>query len=207
MAKKKYDTNPLDPEFPQKAREAQRTETLHNFNAETKPFQYAAPTEEQTRKFNDAADFSGYSSQFDGQNIPANFQTEKLSAGAENASSRKVAKVGLPENVLITLPYLPFQIGLIAGVIELFLVPKSETKVRFHAAQGLAVNIAILIAASMLKFLGHITDLAAFGNRIFYSVTIVMLVIWTIKAWKGKPVHIEAVDDLTNWLEEKIKPR
>lgn len=206
MAKKKYDTNPLDPEFPQKAREAQ-TETLHNLNAETQRFPFTAPTEEQTRKFNDAANFSGYSSPFDGQNIPANFQTEKLNDDVGNSSNRKVTSFGLPENVLTALPYLPFQIGLIAGVIELFLVPKSETKIRFHAAQGLAVNVAILIVASMLKFLGHITDLADVGNMIFYPVTIVMLFIWTIKAWKGKPVHIEAVDDLTNWLEEKIKPR
>ncbi|HXG85422.1 MAG TPA: hypothetical protein VNI84_15480, partial [Pyrinomonadaceae bacterium] len=66
---------------------------------------------------------------------------------------------------------------------------------------------AILIVATILKTAGHITDLADFGNMIFYPITIVMLFIWTIKAWKGKPVHIEAVDDLTNWLEEKIKPR
>ncbi len=204
MAKKKYDTNPLDPEFPQKAREA---ETLNNLNAETQRFPFAAPTEEQTRKFDDAADFASYSSPYDGQNVPSNFSTEHLNADAEDSSNRKVTGIGLPENVLIALPYLPFQIGLIAGFIELFLVPKSETKVRFHAAQGLAVNAAILAVAAILKFLGHITDLADFGNRIFYPLTIVMLFIWTIKAWKGKPVHIEAVDDLTNWLDEKIKPR
>ena len=33
-----------------------------------------------------------------------------------------------------------------------------------------------------------------------------MLIIFAIKAWKGKPVHIESLDDLTNWLEEKIGP-
>ena len=32
-----------------------------------------------------------------------------------------------------------------------------------------------------------------------------MLVVFAIKAWQGKPVHIESVDDLTNWLEEKIE--
>ena len=26
-------------------------------------------------------------------------------------------------------------------------------------------------------------------------------------AWRGKPVHIETVDSLTNWLEEKIDPK
>ncbi len=34
-----------------------------------------------------------------------------------------------------------------------------------------------------------------------------MLIIFAVKAWTGKPVHIEAVDDLTEWLENKIKPR
>jgi hypothetical protein len=41
----------------------------------------------------------------------------------------------------------------------------------------------------------------------FQLVTTVMLIVFAVKAWKGKPVHIESVDDLTNWLEEKIKPR
>jgi hypothetical protein len=33
------------------------------------------------------------------------------------------------------------------------------------------------------------------------------LIVFAIKAWRGKPVHIESVDDLTEWLEDKIKPR
>jgi uncharacterized membrane protein len=203
MAKKKYDTNPLDPEFPQKAKEMQ-TETLPNLNAETQQFPYAAPTEEQTRRFGDA-EFSAYSSPFDGQNIPASFHTSKLDG--ENASKRTVSKIGLPEHILTALPYIPFYIGLIAGILILLFVPKTETKVRFHAAQGLAVHIGILIINSILNGAGHVTDLADLGNMIFSLVTFIMLIVWTIKAWRGKPVHIESVDDLTNWLEDKIKPR
>ena len=41
---------------------------------------------------------------------------------------------------------------------------------------------------------------------IFTIVTTIMLIVWAIKAWKGKPIHIETLDDLTNWLEEKIGP-
>ena len=33
-----------------------------------------------------------------------------------------------------------------------------------------------------------------------------MLIIFAVKAWRGRPVHIETLDDLTNWLEEKIGP-
>ena len=202
--KKKYDTNPLDPEFPQKVRETQ-TETLPNLNAETQQFPYAAPTEEQTRRFGDA-DFSSYStSPFNGQNIPANFHTSRLDA--ENSQKRTVPKIGLPEHILTALPYIPFYIGMIAGILILLFVPKSETKVRFHAAQGLAAHIGILIITSILKGVGNITDFADVGNAIFTIVTMIMLIVWTIKAFRGKPVHIESVDDLTNWLEDKIKPR
>jgi uncharacterized membrane protein len=206
MRKKKYDTNPLDPEFPQRAKEAQAAETTFLTDAETRQFPNAAPTEEQTRRFN-TANFSSYSSPFNGQNVPANFQTDKLNTDSETSSKRKVANVGLPENVMIALPYLPFWIGLIASIVELLLVPKSETKVRFHAAQGLAAHIGILIVTSILSGVGHVTDLADLGKNIFSVVATVMLIIWTIKAWQGKPIHIELVDSLTEWFEEKIKPR
>jgi len=206
MAKKKYDTNPLDPEFPQRVKEMRTAETTSLADAETRQFPNAAPTEEQTRRFN-TANFSSYSSPFNGQDVPANFQTDKLNTDSETSSKRKVANVGLPENVMIALPYLPFWIGLIASIVELLLVPKSETKMRFHAAQGLAAHIGILIVTSILSGVGHVTDLADLGKNIFSVVTTVMLIIWTIKAWQGKPIHIESVDSLTEWFEEKIKPR
>jgi len=122
------------------------------------------------------------------------------------ASSRKVAKAGLPEKWLIGLPYLPFSIGLVAGLILLLILPKEETKVRFHAAQGLAAHVGILIVTTILGLVGNVTDLAELGSGIFTLVTTIMLIVFAIKAWKGKPVHIESVDDLTNWLEEKIGP-
>ena len=204
MAKKKFDTNPLDPEFPQKVREAQ-TQTLPNFG-ETDRIPPASVTEEQTRRFS-KTDFSAHSSAFDNSQVPTGFQTAKLDADVGKSSSRKVSNVGLPENILTALPYIPFYIGLIAGIIILLFVPKNETKVRFHAAQGLAAHIGILIVTSILSGIGNITDLADIGNTIFRIATMIMLIIWTIKAWQGKPVHIESVDDLTEWLEDKIKPR
>ena len=202
---KKYDTNPLDPEFPQKAEEM-RTETLPNSVAETQQFQYVVSPEEPTRKFNDA-DFSNYSSPYDGQNVPANFYTAKLNSQVGNSSKRKVANIGLPENIMVALPYLPSPVGLIASLVELFLVPKSETKVRFHAAQGLAAHIAILIISGILSAVSGIAGYAVFGGKIFTLVTTIMMIVFAFKAWKGKPVHIEPVDDLTEWLEDKIKPR
>ena len=198
----KYDTNPLDPDFPEKIKaEAEAkvaTQTLGYTGAETR--QFAEPSEEQTRRFV-AADTSGYAPPYSGQYVPAQYQP----AGFRDQSiSRKVDKVSLPENVLTALPYIPWYIGLVAAVLLLLFVPKSETKVRFHAAQGLAVHIGILIVTSILSIIGNVTGVARAGNIIFQVAMTVMLIIWAIKAWKGKPVHVETVDSLTNWLEEKV---
>lgn len=204
----KYDTNPLDPEFPEKAKaaaEGQPTQTLPYTGAETRQFAGAAITEEQTRRFA-SPDVSAYSSPYNGQYVPANYIGAGL-ADMDRSSSRKVAKVGLPENVLTAIPYIPWYIGMVAGLLVLLLVPRSETKVRFHAAQGLAAHIGILIVTTILGLVGEITDIASFGNGIFQLVTSIMLIIFAIKAWRGKPVHIEAVDGLTTWLEEKISPK
>ena len=203
---KRFDTNPLDPEFPEKAKAA----SAPSYDAPPKspystsefPTSPSSVTEEETRRFSEG-DFQAYSYQ------PAQPIAAYQSAGfadMNQASERKVAKTGLPEKWLIGLPYIPFTIGLVAGLILLLIIPKEESKVRFHAAQGLAAHVGILIVTTILGFFGEITNLANIGNGIFTFATIVMLIIFAIKAWKGKPVHIESLDDLTNWLEEKIGP-
>jgi uncharacterized membrane protein len=195
----KFDTNPLDPEFPKQVMETQQTATLPNLNGKTRNF---AQPEDQTRKFEN----SQYSAMFESPNYqpPALFQNAKPEV-VEKPTSRKVAKIGLPENVLMVLPYIPWGIGLIAGLLELLFVPASETKVRFHAAQGFAIHIAILLITALMGFGGNFFDLVEAGNWIFQLVTTIFLVIWGIKVWQGKPVHIEAIEDLTNFMEEKIK--
>ncbi|CAN5394621.1 hypothetical protein BH20ACI2_BH20ACI2_06680 [soil metagenome] len=203
----KYDTNPLDPDFPERAKAAAvnldspATRTLPYEGAETRQFAEAAPAEDPTRLFTRA---SPHSAQFNGQYVPVNYHSG--TADMNRSSSRKVEKIGLPENILTAVPYIPWYLGMVAGLLILFLVPKSEAKVRFHAAQGLAAHIGILIVTTILGIVGNITHVAEVGNVIFLIVTSVMLVIFAIKAWKGKPVHIESVDSLTEWLEDKIKP-
>jgi uncharacterized membrane protein len=203
MAKKNFDTNQLDPEFPEKLKEAE-TNALPKNNYKTAEFPLPTATEEQTRRFNEA-EFNAFNSPYNGQQIPAHFQTSKIHARTEDIS-RKVDKIGLPENVLTALPYIPFFIGSIFGLLILLFVPKSEAKVRFHAAQGLAAHIGILIVGLILGFIGNVTDLADVGNWIFRAVATVMLIVFAVRAWQGEPVHIESVDDLTEWLEEKVKP-
>lgn len=199
---KKYDTNPLDPDFPEKVQE-QETVILPKPDHKTRKFADFDEREAPTRRY-EQANFASHANAYNAAQPIQNYQTTNLYA---EDKSRKVAKVGLPENILTALPYLPFYIGFIAGIVELFIVPKSETKVRFHAAQGLAAHLGILIVTTVLGIVGNVTDLADVGNWIFGTVTFVMLIIWAIKAYQGKPVHIESVDDLTNWLEDKIKPQ
>jgi len=202
----KYDTNPLDPEFPEKAKAAAASGATTNVLPEnrfaTAEFPTSFDTEEQTRQFG-KGDVSAYSSPYNGQYIPADYRAAAF-ADMNKSSSRKVEKVGLPENILTALPYLPFQIGLVAGILELLFVPKSEAKVRFHAAQGLAAHFAILIVTSVLGILSNLTGLANAGSLIFSGIATAMLIFFTFKAWRGKPIHIESIEDLTNWLEEKI---
>jgi uncharacterized membrane protein len=209
---KKYDTNPLDPDFPEKARAAAaaggeiETQTLPYKGGETRRFPESLPTEGQTRKFahEDVSAYSQpYSPPYNGQYVPANYQPYGL-ANVVQPPSHKVAGIGLSENVLTALSYVPFQIGLIASILQMLLVPKSEPKVRYHAAQGLAAHIAILIVGAILGGVDRIVPFVGAATGIFWTVSTVMLIIFAIKAWRGKPVHIETIDPLTNWLEEKI---
>jgi uncharacterized membrane protein len=212
----KYDTNPLDPDFPEKAKAAaaeQETQTLPYRGGPTQHFPQPAPTEGQTRRFAEpdvqaySAPYAApYGSPYNGQYVPANYQPANF-AEMNRSTSRKVSKLGLPENIATALPYIPWYFGMVASILMLVFIPRSETKVRFHAAQGLAAHAAILIISSILGILGNVTDMASFGNGIFNLVTMIMMIVFAVKAWKGKPVHIEAIDDLTNWFEEKISPK
>ena len=200
----KYDTNPLDPEFPEKAKAAaangEPTQVLPQGHGETRQFPPPAPTEEQTRRF-EPVNTAPYTQPYTGQYVPAAY-----AAGGHQLDDRKrkVAKIGIPEHIAVALPYFPFYFGLIAGILELLFVPRHETKVRFHAAQGLAAHLGILVITSVLGILSDVTRGAGIGSAIFSAAAFVMLIIFTIKAWKGKPVHIAPIEDLTNWLEEKI---
>jgi uncharacterized membrane protein len=208
---KKFDTNPLDPEFPEKAKAA-AAETADQSGVYTAPqrtpystseFPTRPPsvTEDETRRLEEAQ-FNSYA--FQGGQPPAAYRPAYM-ADMNRASDRKVGKTGIAEKWLIGLPYLPFWLGWVAGLVLLLLMPKEENKVRFHAAQGFAAHIAIFIVTMILSIVGNITD-QNFGSFLFGLVTTILMIVWAIKAWKGKPVHIEVIDDLTNWLEDKIGP-
>ena len=202
---KKFDTNPLDPDFPEKAKAASagyEAPAKTPFSTSEFPRRPHSVTEEETRRFNEN-DFQAYS--YAAPQPVAVYRAPNF-ADMNRASERKVANTGIPEKWLIGLPYVPFWIGMVAGVIMLLIIPKEENKVRFHAAQGLAAHVGILIVTTILGILSNITSVAGVGKLIFTIATMIMLGAFALKAWRGKPVHIAPIDDLTNWLEEKIGP-
>ncbi len=119
---------------------------------------------------------------------------------------RKVSGLGIQERWASLLPYVPGYIGAVAAVIELLLVPRTEGRTRFHAAQGLALQIAILILSGAFGMLTLISG-SNFGSGMFRFAAFVFLIVSMIRAFKGRPHHITPLDGATRWFEEKIKPR
>ena len=120
--------------------------------------------------------------------------------------SNKVAGLGIPERWALILPYLPFWLAIVAAVAELLLVPRTESKVRFHAAQGMALQIVITAITMLLTFAGFASGRWT-GSGLFQLATSIFLIIGIIRVWKGKPFHVAPLDEPTKWLNEKIKPR
>ncbi|MBV8859749.1 MAG: hypothetical protein JOZ02_22640 [Acidobacteria bacterium] len=120
-------------------------------------------------------------------------------------TSRPVARLGIPENFAVMLPYAPFYIGLIASLIELAMVPSQEARVRFHAAQGLALHLAIIAISVLFRFVALASG-SGFGSVLFGLAATIFLVVSMIRVWQGKPHHIAPLDEPARWLREKIAP-
>ncbi len=120
-------------------------------------------------------------------------------------SSRPVARLGLPENIANVLPYIPFYIGLVAAIIELAVVPRTETRTRFHAAQGLALQLAIVAGALIFQFVRLATG-SGLGGTLFSLAAFVFLIVSAVRVWQGKPHHVVPLDEPARLLDEKISP-
>jgi uncharacterized membrane protein len=122
---------------------------------------------------------------------------------------RNVAGLGIPERWATILPYMPFSswLGVIISVIELFLTPRTETRVRFHASQALVLQVAISVVTSLLAFIGLITRSSLTGASLVRFAGFIFLLVAVIKTWKGQPFVITAIEEPRKWLDEKIKPR
>lgn len=200
VKKSKYDTDPLDPEF------VRRTEEVSGATS------HVAGTEEPTRRFDDPQSPTSYPSVFVPPVYtppPANYSTFGASppqAGKQPPTQRPVTKLGLPENVASVLPYAPFYVGLIASIIELFLVPRGEVRVRSHAAQGLALQLGMIVVSFLFQMIGMITS-TRFGGFLFWLASTIFLIVSMVRVWKGEKHHLSALDDATKWFNEKIEPQ
>src|SRR6185503_2914863 len=116
----------------------------------------------------------------------------------QRPTHRTVAGISLPEKWAMILPYAPAYLGLVVALIELFMVPRKEPRVRFHAAQALALHLVIIVVQTLLGVIGAITD-NRFGGNLFSAAATVFLIVSMFRVWKGKLHQIAPLADLTEW--------
>ncbi len=217
----KYDTNPLDPDYvknteeissgdgapgTQEVRGATR-EIGSSVNEEARRNVYS---EAPTRRYDTVSPDAPYPSIFvpPTYSQPAPYQPPAAlyQSANQRPTSRSVPGIGLPEKWAMMLPYCPFYIGVVVSLLELFLVPRKEPRVRFHASQGIALHIAILVVQTLFGVVGAITD-SSIGGKLFSIAAAVFLVISMIRVWKGEPHHIAPIAEPAQWFNQHIEPR
>ena len=219
--KTKYDTNPLDPDYVRQAEEVWSEDdggpNTREVKGATREVGSSANesarsniySEAPTRTFDTPVD-SAYPSVFvpPTYSPPTPYQATPYLPPHVNLrpTARLVAGIGLPEKWAVILPYAPFYIGVVASLVELFLVPRKELKVRFHAAQGLALHIAILVIQTLFGVVGAITD-SSIGGSLFKLAATIFLIISMVRVWKGEPHRIPPISEPAQWLNERIESR
>ncbi len=220
--KSKYDTNPLDPDFVRNTEEVWSEEksgpatqevkgatreigSSSNESAKNNPY-----SEAPTRRYDNLPLDSPYQSVF----VPPTYSQPQVyqpppvpfRAVDQSGGSRPVAGISLPEKWATMLPYTPFFIGVVVSLLELFLVPRKEIKTRFHAAQGLAVHVAILVVQTLFSVIGAITD-TSIGGTLFKVAATIFLIVSMIRVWKGEPHQIAALEEPAQWFNRHIESR
>lgn len=122
---------------------------------------------------------------------------------ATKPGSGKVEGLGIPEKWAVIIPYVPFFLAIVGAIVELLLVPRTEKRVRFHAAQGLVLQIGITAISTLLGFADLFSGRFT-GASLFSAATFVFLIISMIRVWQGKPHHLAILDPLTKWVDEKL---
>ena len=221
--KTKYDTNPLDPDVAKRTEEVRSEEEdgpgTRQIRGATREVGHSANesarnnlySEAPTRTFDNPPLDAPYHSVFAPpvqQPPPSIYQPNPYlqMPVTTRPTSRTITGIGLPEKWAMILPYAPFYIGVIASLVELFLVPRKEVKVRFHAAQGLALHIAILVLQTLFGVLGSITD-STIGGSLFKAAATVFLIISMVRVWKGEPHRIAPISEPAQWFNQRIEPR
>lgn len=104
-------------------------------------------------------------------------------------------KIGLPENTVCAICYVPF-IGWLAAIF--FFLTEKAAIVRFHAFQALCIDVAVLIVSSILTrtiFLAYLTG----------SLTIVLVILQlylVVQVYSAKEVNIPYI---TEFAKKQLK--
>ena len=230
--KNKYDTNPLDPDLERKAedvwgdpggvtqqvggatREVGSTANETARRPEPDDARKNVYSEAPTRRYDNPPLEAPYPSVFiqpppQTYAPPAQYQARQNIYQAPISgmpASRPVLGIGIPEKWATMLAYAPGYIGLIVGLLELFLVPRKEGKVRFHASQGVALHLAILIVQSIFSAISAVTG-SSLGGKLFTLATFIFLIISMIRVWKGEPHEIAPLAEPAQWFNRHIEPR
>jgi hypothetical protein len=118
--------------------------------------------------------------------------------------SRPVSGINIPEKWALMMAYAPY-VGLVVSLLELFLVPRQEVKVRSHAAQALALHIAFLVIGTIFGGISLIGG-GDLGRVLFQVASTVFLVISMIRVWKGEPHVITPLEEPAKWFNRHIEP-
>lgn len=220
--KSKYETNPLDPDVERNAEESWgeggggNTQevggaTRQVGNPPNEQARQNVYSEAPTRRYDNPPLDAPYQSVFvpPTYSPPAHYQAKQniyQPPVSSAPTSRPVSGIGLPEKWALMLPYAPLYIGLVVSLIELFLVPRKEVQVRFHAAQALALHIAIMIVHTIFSVIGAITN-STLGGTFFKLAAFIFLIISMIRVWKGEPHRIAPLEEPGKWFNQHIEPR
>ena len=123
------------------------------------------------------------------------------------APERHVAGLGVPERYANVAAYAPFLIGLVVSVVELLIVPRSESRTRYHAAQALGLHIAFLAISIVLTMLGRLSGVSGVPSSLFSYAAIAFLVYSMVKVWNGQQHRLAPLADITRFFDERIDPR
>jgi uncharacterized membrane protein len=232
--KSKYDTNPLDRDVERKAEEewgesagggeTQQVGGVTRQVGDQPPAWTPIPTpnesarqniysEAPTRRIDNPPLEAPYPSVFIPPTYappPAQYQHQQPHPAYQGQvqarpTSRSVAGIGIPEKWALMMPYAPY-VGLVVSLLELFLTPRREPRVRFHASQALALHIAILAIQTIFGVIATLSG-SEFGGVLFKIASTVFLVISMARVWKGEPHRIAPLAEPAEWFNKHIEPR
>ena len=232
--KSKYDTNPLDPDVERKAEESwgERAGDTQQVSGTTRQVGDPPPSWTPTPDPNESARQNVYSEaptrRYDNPPLdapypsvfippptyappPAQYQQPQQPYSAYQSPmgfsnpSRRVAGINVPEKWALMMAYAPY-VGIVVSLLELFLVPRPEVKVRSHAAQALALHIAFLVIGTIFSGISAISG-SDLGKLVFNAASTVFLIISMIRVWRGEPHSIAPLDEAGKWFNRHIEPR